>query len=744
MKTLLRIFLLFCVVNSTTVVSLAQNISKADSLIAILPNAPDAEKPAIYNDIAREYLRTDPAKAEKYATDALTSAQGLSDRKEEASALNLLATVKKRQGSTGEALDLFKKSLQIREEIEDKKGIASCLTNIGGIYSDRSDFETAINYMKQAYSIKIEIDDKEGAAIALFNIGKAYYRWTKLEEAIKYNQQALKLFEEIGHKGGVASCYNTAGTMHESFGNLEKALISYQDALKIEEEQNNVPGIADANNNLGNVYCKLKDPEKAEEHYQIVIQIRREIGDKQGEASTLNNLGVMYTNIEKPQKALKYLDEALTISREIESQYEICNNLVGMAKAYIQMGQSGQSKKYLEEALEVARSGQILQIQQEIFNEFSNIAERSGDYKTALENYKLYKTMGDSIVQGEALRQFQELNARYETDKKEKEIQLLSKDKEVNELLIKKKDEEAKRQRVILFAVLGGLVIVLLSTVLLLRLYNQKKKANLILAEQKKEIEMKNLHILDSIRYAMRIQQAILPTRHFINQEFPDSFILYQPKDIVSGDFYWAETIGTKVFFSAVDCTGHGVPGAFMSIVGMHTLNQAINEEKLSDPAAVLNFLSKKINESLRKSGDESEVKDGMDLALCALDREKMQLEFAGVHNPMYIVRGEEVLQFKPEKHPIGEPFDDEFQGYSNTLIDLQKGDTIYLFSDGYPDQFGGPKRKKLLSKRFREILLVIRDMGMNEQQAHLEKTFEEWRGDTEQYDDVTIFAVRM
>ncbi|MBU0488497.1 MAG: SpoIIE family protein phosphatase [Bacteroidetes bacterium] len=266
------------------------------------------------------------------------------------------------------------------------------------------------------------------------------------------------------------------------------------------------------------------------------------------------------------------------------------------------------------------------------------------------------------------------------------------------------------------------------------------------IALQRDEIEKKNKNITDSINYAQRIQNAILPTKDLIEKLVPDSFILYLPKDIVSGDFYWLAEKNGRILLSTVDCTGHGVPGAFMSIVGNNILKQAVNEQNLNCPAQILNFLSRSVHETLRQSTctTDDEVKDGMDLAVAALDLEKMMLYFAAVHNPMYIVRGEEVIQFSTDKHPIGEPFNDEFQTYTLTEFPLEKGDTIYVFSDGYVDQFGGPKRKKFMTRRFRDMIVEVRDMPMDERRDYFEKVFVEWRGETEQYDDICIFCVRV
>jgi ligand-binding sensor domain-containing protein/serine phosphatase RsbU (regulator of sigma subunit) len=266
---------------------------------------------------------------------------------------------------------------------------------------------------------------------------------------------------------------------------------------------------------------------------------------------------------------------------------------------------------------------------------------------------------------------------------------------------------------------------------------------------QKNIIENKNKNITDSIRYAQRIQQAILPMDEKLDALLADHFVFYQPKDIVSGDFYWAENFINSnnesiTLFSAIDCTGHGVPGAFMSLMGYNGLSQAVKENGLSKPGEILNFLSDYIRKMLRQRKEESNVKDGMDLFLCSLNRNTMILEYAGVHNSAYLMRKGELIILQPDNHPIAEPFSDEFSSYNNKVIELKKGDTLYLFTDGYLDQFGGKDRKKFMSKRFREILVEIQSLNMAEQKKRLSEVFEAWKGSNEQYDDVLVMGMRV
>jgi serine phosphatase RsbU (regulator of sigma subunit) len=268
---------------------------------------------------------------------------------------------------------------------------------------------------------------------------------------------------------------------------------------------------------------------------------------------------------------------------------------------------------------------------------------------------------------------------------------------------------------------------------------------------QKEEIETKNQelevlykHVTDSIKYAKRIQEAILPPDSLVKRVLPNSFVLYKPKDIVSGDFYWIDEKDGKTMFAAVDCTGHGVPGAFMSIVGYNILKHSVNNNNFTTPALILDALNQGVSETLHHGHEESQAKDGMDLSFCTIDYKNMELQFAGAFNPLYMIRDGELVQTKADKFPIGLFLGEEKKKFTNHKIKLQKGDTIYIFSDGYADQFGGPNGKKFMANHFRDLLLDVHKFPIEKQKDILNKTIEEWRGPLDQVDDILVIGVKI
>ena len=306
--------------------------------------------------------------------------------------------------------------------------------------------------------------------------------------------------------------------------------------------------------------------------------------------------------------------------------------------------------------------------------------------------------------------------------------QPLSNDDMLGQALLKMKDELAETERI---------------------LEQKVKERTEEVVKQKDEIDSQRAKLEElytdvtaSIRYAKRLQDSILPPEKLIKKQFPSSFVLFKPKDIVSGDFYWIGKYKNEQMFAAVDCTGHGVPGAFMSLVGANGLNSAVIEHKLGDPGKVLDDLNKYASEALNKSNDDS-VRDGMDITICALNRKEMKLRFAGAYNPLYLIRDNELEIIKTSKFAIGS-FKPGEQNFETFEIDIKKGDKIYIFSDGYPDQFGGEKGKKFMYRRFKELLLSTINESMEDQKRLLDQRIESWRGDHEQVDDILVFGVEV
>ena len=310
---------------------------------------------------------------------------------------------------------------------------------------------------------------------------------------------------------------------------------------------------------------------------------------------------------------------------------------------------------------------------------------------------------------------------------------------------IEKQNQDLAQEEQRRYYLYGGVILLLIFGVFMYNRFRVTRKQKSIIEAQKLEvdkqketIEETHKEITDSIAYAKRIQSAILPPSSLIAEHLKNSFILYKPKDVVAGDFYWLEVKGGKTIFAAADCTGHGVPGAMVSVICNNALNRSVREFDLVEPSKILNKARELVVQEFEKS--EEEVKDGMDISLCSLDGN--QLNYAGANNPLWIIRNGEIIETKADKQPIGK-FENS-SSFTNHVFELQQNDTVYLFSDGYVDQFGGERGKKFKTKAFRELLLSIQNNTMEEQKSLLNKAFEEWRGEIEQIDDVCVIGVKI
>lgn len=271
----------------------------------------------------------------------------------------------------------------------------------------------------------------------------------------------------------------------------------------------------------------------------------------------------------------------------------------------------------------------------------------------------------------------------------------------------------------------------------------QNRRAHRVLADQKHEIEFQNNKITDSIEYAKRIQSAVFPPIEKRKGILPDHFVLHKPCDIVSGDFYWMAKKDNRVFIAVADCTGHGVPGAFMSMLGVAFLCEIVNKKASVYANGILNQLRGRVIHSLHQTGRKDEARDGMEMSLCIIDFDQLKLQFAGAYRPLYIIKKQELLEFKADKMPIG-IYEGKRRTFTNQDVQLEKDDCIYLSTDGYADQIGGPKRRSFKSKYLKELLLKIHEKEMKEQHRILDTTIEDWRGEVEQIDDILIMGIKV
>ena len=459
--------------------------------------------------------------------------------------------------------------------------------------------------------------------------------------------------------------------------------------------------------------------------------------DKVFFSSVLNNLSARYLREGDFKTAIDCADSAYSVSQTINRKEGMAASRYRSAEAYFFNEEFNKSIIYAKEALSLFKSAGILRRQNNCAKVVSDSYKALEKYSEALTYFEMKVALEDSLelLTESKAALFVDRKLEYELTQKKDSLSF-AQEREINTLELENINNQLSKERMQKYLLFGGGALVLAFAVVVWIGFQRKRKDNRLIELQKTLVEEKNKEIMDSITYAKRIQSAILPPVKLVKEYLKDSFILYKPKEVVAGDFYWMETVDDKVLFAAADCTGHGVPGAMVSVVCNNALNRSVREHRITDPGEILNKTRGIVIQEFEKS--EEDVKDGMDIAICSLNGSK--LEYAGANNPLWIIRKGELMETKANKQPIGQ-FDNP-EPYTTHSFDLEPGDSIYIFSDGYVDQFGGEKGKKYKAKAFKELLLSIQDKSMEEQKIIIDDVFEAWKGTLEQIDDVCVIGV--
>jgi tetratricopeptide (TPR) repeat protein len=639
------------------------------------------------------------------------------------------------------ALEISVKAIHYAEKTGNKKKLARIYNNRGIYYSILGDFKNSLAAFQKANSISNEINDKPGISQSLNNIGIYYFNQGEFLKALKYYTESAKMDEAIGDEDGMLNSYNNIGIIYKELGRYKDAEYYYSKALKLADRKKNPAELSMIYSNLGLLEWQKKNLTKASEYFLMCLTLDKQINDSLGIAKDYGNIGIIYYEEQNYDEALKYHLKAIPIYEKVGDQSGITLFTTNLGSIYEKMNQLDKAEIYSLKGAELAKQNGLKDYLRISYTALSDIYKKRGDYKKALE-YKVYAVeVKDSLLNEETSRQVSELQAKYETEKKEKEIELLNKQKILQQTELDKKSAEAKSQNTQRNALIGGIAFVLLLAGVSFKSFRDKKRDNALLEIKNHIIEEKNKDITDSINYARQIQHAILPFEERINRVLNDYFILFKPKDIVSGDFYWFLEKENYIYMAVVDCTGHGVPGAFMSMIGSSVLGHVVSDKNILQPDLILNEVHKDIRKSLKQQ--ETNNRDGMDIALIAYDKKNNTLEFAGAMLPLYIIQNGELKIVKGDKLPIGGIQTEEDRIFTKHSFDITENTTVYLSSDGYADQFGGEKGKKFMGTRFRELLLTNYTKPLNTQKETLNQAFESWKAAHEQVDDVTVIGIK-
>lgn len=648
--------------------------------------------------------------------------------------------------SDGDARRMYlNQALVLSKKIKDAVWIGDVYEEIGNIFYPH-EIDSCDHYFKLSLEAYELAGDEEKIAKGLNNVGIIYWYRNELSVAISYYLRALEINQKIGNRRYYAiNCLNIAM--------LYNQLEDYENALAYVQELDtmNLDALGDgfrhsANNTKGILLYNLKRLDEAKAIHASNVALGEQLQDSVRTGMAWENLGLVYHEMGRSDSAVYCYEQAFKNNPHRED-FELAGFYNNLGSAHLSLRNYKASLVFYNKALEFGtRSGYKPWILA-TYEGLAAVHKATQNYQQAVYFLEQTILMKDSLLAEENQSKINELEAKFESKQKEQEIQLLKKNDELNQVALKNNEmviaQQKQRQ---VFFIIGGIVLAILVVVILLALL-AKRKSNHLLQRQKEEIEEqhiqlveKNNEIIDSLNYSKRLQSAILPPLSRFSKYFESHFVYYVPKDIVSGDFYWLEEQEGQLNLAVADCTGHGVPGAIVSVVCANTLSRVLFEERTKNPAAMLDRCREQIKMYFSKN--EEKINDGMDISLCSLSMKELKLNWAGANNPLWIIRNGNLLEWKPDKQPIGKHSSET--PFTNHEIQLEKGDMLYLFSDGFQDQFGGDKGKKFKASNLKMLLVTIAKRSLDEQRALIDEAFESWRGRLEQVDDVCVIGVRI
>ncbi|MBA3663495.1 MAG: tetratricopeptide repeat protein [Bacteroidetes bacterium] len=611
---------------------------------------------------------------------------------------------------------------------------------------EANDPAKALKIADSALTIAKRIHYKMGIGGAYGSVGSCLTTSGKYDEAISALIKALKVFEAEKAKRYITNTYNSLANAYMGLKNEDKAYEYFLKAFNMaNEEPRNEHMVAVASVGVGNMLLEKNKFNEAISYYKKSEQYFREKNISNYEAMCITMIGEAYVQDSNYVEAEKYFAKSLPIFRTTNDDYGLAINLANLAGVEIQRKEYKKAETFYKEALQLNLQRKAWDNIQSTALGLAKVEELLGNTKEALANYKLYTQFKDSVINIERNKAVAESESKYESEKKEQQLILKNSELEKSHLKVSQRNN--------LIYIFGGAMVVFL--VLLFFVYKQfreKRKANVLLTNKNSEIEKqkgiieeKNKDITDSINYSKHIQQAIIPSFKKVREHLPNSFVIFKPKDIVSGDFYLVENIEGLIYLAVVDCTGHGVPGAMLSVFANSTIKNIIaGNRHRSDPAGILSELCRQFKANLQSHKTTLTISDGVDMSLCIIDKAISKIYFAGAKNGLLQVIDGQLIEYAANRWGISGNNGEEHLVFTNHQIEVNKGDKFYLSTDGFIDQFGGPKGKKFKQKQLKDLVVNYSALNFDLQADNLINDFTLWKGLLEQIDDVTLVGFEL
>ncbi len=637
------------------------------------------------------------------------------------------------------------------------------------IASDINDSLKSMAYMNLTYNYQTEpakvidiaiemitytnaMTSKRMKALWFRKIGVIYHSQHLYDKALEYGFQSAGIYQELKDKWGVASCFNNIGNSYAGKGTLtsdnllyDRSIEYHLKCIQLRREMGDTVLIRNSYNNIAIGYMEKKEIKKALEYLSMAYReySKKPVDDNGIEMVTLNmadaymEIGIKEKNSESLRKALVLYQSRLAKFPD-EKSIRAVGALTRVGNIFYEMGDDSKALAYLTKAMKIAEELQDREGMLDASDPLALVYERTGNLKKALEYLHLFISLKDSMINETNSQNIEQMQAVYQSGQKDKEIEKLNADKAIQ-------DAKLNRQRIMIFSVIGGLLMILILGFVLLSRYNLKKKANRQLTDAYNKIEIKNQQITDSINYAKRIQTAILPPDEELMKHFKNFFVFYAPKDIVSGDFYWFSKTGSRSYFVVADCTGHGVPGALMSMIGNTLLNEIINQKNIFDPGEILYHLNKGVTIALhQEEHDVLTQDDGMDISICCIDEnDRTKLRYASANQIIFVKHKNTVKELSGDIFSIGGSIGGTHKQFITHEAELQPDSIVIMSSDGYCDQFGGSKDTKFLISQFEELILKT-DFEKGNASNVFKTAFENWKAEQKQTDDILVAGFKI
>lgn len=647
------------------------------------------------------------------------------------------------------ALFYAKKGLKLSEENMLVSEHLNFLTHLGEIYYSAGNYMLSTKKFKEVFSLAEKYVVKEYIAKSYQGLSKNKWRTGKYNEAISFGIEAIKIFENTGDTINEAITKGNIGEVYLDIGNYEKAEDIYNEIIVTYELFNDTLSLANVYEKKGLIKFFKSYYAYARKYYNKSYQLYKSINKELEAAIELGNIGETYEMEYNYDKAIEYYNQAISV----EKKYKYYSGLIFLYQAsgrsYFKLNKYGKAKKSYFISLDYINKTNEFRELPDIYKLLYKLYDKTGDYKNAYRYSIKAIEVKDSISGVLIQNQINEIRIKYESDEKEEENEFLRKNETLNDEIIKFQKEENEKQYLILISVMFLLILITVISVFLYKLYNQNKKSSIGLVNKNKQLNSLYKDITDSINYAENIQNALLSSFKDVTVNFSDHFIFYKPAFVLSGDFYWSKMINDTIFIAVADSTGHEIPGALISILGMSYLNEIVNQDFIQTDT-ILNNLRDKIKLSLNQKGEIGEQKDGLDISICSINIKSGEAFYSGAFNSVYIISNElqenpqekHFTELKADRQPVS-VYQNE-SPFTKHKFKIKKGDIIYFFSDGFSDQLNETEEKKFTAKRFKKLLLSVSRESMADQNSLIQETFNNWKGNFDQVDDVLVVGIEI